>query len=382
MKKPLVIGLGLLLLPLSVQAQKKPALLKSILRTETASAKTQAALAAPFKKLVKKIISQTPQAQPWQHSVFYIQPTHQTPVSASGFVFQTQYQGRWELWGVIAAHIYSRPGQEMELVFYNGKKPIIIKARVVLSAAPARLDASLLKLEATEEFLQFVHPLSLQTAAPSAWETFTCTGYSRQEPSVAANRRILLRTPSLLTTNYTIEPHKRAGLCGSPLLNKKGEVVGLHCGSFTESALRSVPAILPPGQKIWPIQQPNQRVSFVIPAQRLLDLVQAYRNGGSLKRPLLWEGKTIAQIDIHEFIHSVSVLIDNPKEGMQIQTTVLSGAEPFLNEQNLKTAFYKPGIQRIMIELRSPAQQQTPAMRHIFVTDFETGYTKEEYFPL
>lgn len=342
------------------------------------SAKTKTYIAAAVQKVGQALRRKAKEAEPWQHSVFYIKPSWQMPVAASGFVFQTQYQGKDEIYGLISAHITPpsmQKGEKFEVVFNTGKKPLIVQAELLLRGSSFRLDASLIRLTPTPEFLAFVKPFVLNERKVVPWATLSSVGYARREASYAPNRKVRVLNPSLITTTYTLQRHQRAGFCGSPLLNNQGEVVGLHCGSLTEEAWQNKPAILPEGQKIWPINYHSQRVSFAVPSLLLGDLVRAYHQGGSFKRPILWDSITVAEVDINEHIESITIMYTGEDNLIQASPVWLAAKEPFLNELDLRETFDHPHIAGIAVVVQSSPAADKTCQRRTYVTDIKSGIT-------
>ena len=351
---------------------------QALKKTISAPSKARRQIAAAINHLNNKLIRRAAPPQPWQHSVFYIKPSWQMPVAASGFVFQTVYEGKKEIFGLISAHITPltlKPGEMFDVAFYNGKKPLVVQAQLVLRGSAMRLDAALIKFKETPEFAAFVKPLVLNERKVLPWATLSSVGYARKEPAYAPDRKVRVLNPTLITTTYTLQRHQRAGFCGSPLLNAQGEVVGLHCGSLTEEAWQNQPAILPKGQTIWPIRYHNQRVSLAVPSLLLGDLVRAYHQGGSFKRAVLWDSIPVAEVDINEHIESVAVLYPGEDKQLTASPVSLAGKEPFLNEFNLRETFDHPHIQGIAVVIQSAPTPDKTYTRRTYVTDIKSGLT-------
>lgn len=359
--------------------KKINALVKKTAPKEAASSVTaKTYIAAAVKKVEQALRRKAKEAEPWQHSVFYIKPSWQMPVAASGFVFQTQYQGKEEIYGLISAHVTPpsmQKGEKFEVVFNTGKKPLLVQAELLLRGSSFRLDASLIRFTPTPEFLAFVKPFVLNERKVLPWATLSSVGYARREPSYSPERKVRVLNPSLITTTYTLQRHQRAGFCGSPLLNNQGEVVGIHCGSLTEEAWQNKPAILPEGQKIWPINYHSQRVSFAVPSLLLGDLVRAYHQGGSFKRSILWDSITVAEVDVNEHIESIAIMYTGEDHLLQTDPVWLAAKEPFLNELNLRETFDHPQIEGIAVVVQSSPAADKTCQRRTYVTDIKSGIT-------
>ena len=85
------------------------------------------------------------------------------------------------------------------------------------------------------------------------------------------------------------EEGRGPGACGGPLLNAKGEVVGIHSGSY------------------------KGKLGFAVNARAAIDdLFTAMENGGKLLKPLMFNGVKIGDINISENIGLVEVRRDGP----------------------------------------------------------------------
>lgn len=318
--------------------------------------------------------------QPWQYSVFQLVPADKILTNASGFVVETVYQGKKEIFGFISSHITRadlRPGDKFEVIFHIGLKSFSVPAEVLLRGNHFRLDATLVRLKPTEEFLKYVKPLKLNETGVAAYESLFSAGYAHSGQSVSPNRIVKAVTPTMITTSYTLQRHKRAGFCGSPLLNAQNEVVGIHCGSLTEeNATMFSPNILPKNQRIWPIKTYEQRVSLAVPSLLLGDLIRAYHQGGSFKRPVLWNGKTVAQLDIDESIEEIQLAYYVDGGHIKLEKIWTAAKEPFLNEQNLAGSFTGKPIDGIIIKVRSTSKKDNTILKTIYTTDFTLNKTK------
>lgn len=88
---------------------------------------------------------------------------------------------------------------------------------------------------------------------------------------------------------------KRPGLCGSAVLNDKGELVGIHTGSIHHT------------------EDPGKDVAYATHAHYLYKLVEAYHNGGVAKVPFYFDDKPIFDMDIDEYLTAGSLLDENQK---------------------------------------------------------------------
>ena len=97
-------------------------------------------------------------------------------------------------------------------------------------------------------------------------------------------RKIKEISPAQMITSLDIEPNTvREGTCGGPVLNKEGEVIGMHAGN-----------------------SPRQRIGYVIPVSHIRQALQAYHEG-AFEQTLLFNGVNLGTIAINEALSSVQV---------------------------------------------------------------------------
>ena len=178
------------------------------------------------------------------HAVCLDLPPQKRPHSTA-FLFQTTYKGRPEIWAASAGHT-AQLGEPVRLTFYDGKKEIPVDG-VVAQMGPALLsDAELIQLKTPlpKELQPFV-----LTDRITPQEKLVTWGYAsnklyRIEPLTCEKDNT-----RFIRTDFPSEQKKRSGLCGGPLLNSMGQVVGIHCGSSLEdkayaASVRIIPYLL------------------------------------------------------------------------------------------------------------------------------------------
>ena len=163
------------------------------------------------------------------HSVLMHYPPQQRPHSTA-FLFTTTYQGPPEEWAATAGHT-AQVGESLVLTFYDGKKEIPVKGRLVQSGPALLSDAALIKLE--DPLPAGLQPFSLSTAI-NPQEPLTTWGYASHKLYHIDNLTFEKDNTRFIRTDFPATQKKRSGLCGGPLLNPQGEVLGIHCGSSLE----------------------------------------------------------------------------------------------------------------------------------------------------
>ncbi len=230
--------------------------------------------------LNRKLAQQNIQAAQLQQAVFQLAPlvpTENFPdLKATGFVLEETYNGKKYLWGVTATHY------DFDLVNMESNGKAIQPALFTAQGSKRLNDVSIFPLS-PQTAKQFT-PLHLADVAPQEGETLASGGYFHDgnfhyEP----NRRVQETYPHRMITSLHVEsgPY-REGACGSPLLNKQGEVVGMHIGS----------------------SETNQ-TGYAITLDDIRTLLQAQHQQNRPTQPLFFNGTQIGQLHVNEGIISI-----------------------------------------------------------------------------
>ena len=202
---------------------------------------------------------------------------------ASAFVFEEKYNGKTYLWGVTATHYYlEEPSLEDP---QTGKE---IPIQLLAQGHRGRNDVSLFAIPSSLQ-KQFT-PLKLAAHSPKEGEKLFSAGYFEDGFHVEKNRIVKAILPNCILTSLVVKDRQaREGACGGPVLNKKGEIVGMHVGSS------------------------QKQIGFVVPVEHIYELLQAYHNNGKSLRPLYFNGRQIGNLNINEHLHSIEVWKGNKK---------------------------------------------------------------------
>ena len=229
---------------------------------------------------------------PWVKGIFRAYPKDQLTTHAySGFVFKTE----GEVFGVVAAHTISPDYTESELgPFFTARflidgQIIDIPAEIVQVSAPSMLDIALVKFRPEDEKL--FHPFTLAEEEPSLGETLQGIGFSHNRVAFMPKRRLLENTLISLRTDMVFPRVDRPGLCGGPVLNQNGEVVGVHTGS----------------------KRAVEDIGFATKAGYLQMLVAAYRQQAQLQTlfPLRLGAHHVADLNVNEYVSAVNIQDEN-----------------------------------------------------------------------
>ncbi len=187
------------------------------------------------------------------HAVLLDTPMNKRPHSTA-FLFTTRYkpqgqasfdQGAPVVWAVTAGHT-AQLGEKLRLTFYNGKKEIPVDGTLVQQGPALLSDAALIKIDTP--LPAELQPFELATEI-NPQEKLTTWGYASNKLYQINNLTFEKDNTRFLRTDFPAEQKKRSGLCGGPLLNAQGQVLGIHCGSSLDdkayaASVRIIPYLL------------------------------------------------------------------------------------------------------------------------------------------
>lgn len=335
---------------------------------------------------LKKAAAAAKRRATWQttkqmtRSVFFIQPHAPFYTVGTGFVFEIAYNGKTEVWGVVASHVAQAVKPFFFATFFKDGKPHHYRAEIVLHGHFNAADAALVRFESNEDFFQTVLPLQLAPSPAPVKTPHVSYAFHVDEKIEfipGRNRKVLDASPRLLTTNYVFKPHKRKGMCGGPLLNEKQEVIGMHTGSSTEDVSNFPPPQFLPqsGQPFWPVNErgaagaPYKRVSHAVPAARIADLVHAYHNNGVLLRPVKWNGFKIMDLNVNQSLYRVTAYRNEEK----LADLEAQFPEPFLDEARLEEFVRAQNPTDLELEVETYISDEGKIYRHRVYADLERG---------
>ncbi len=273
------------------------------------------------------------------HAILSDIPKNKRPHS-SAFLFETAYRGQPEVWAVTAGHV-AQIGEPLLLTFYDGKKEIVVNGELVQQGPALLSDAALIELETP--LPDGLQPFVLAPEIDPT-EKLTTWGYSFNKLYHLDNLTFEKDNTRFIRTDFPATQKKRSGLCGGPLINPRGEVVGIHCGSSLDNK------------------------SYAANAQMIPYLVQAYHEG-TVNIPLIAHQLVLGSIRIDERI----LYIQTENEGHHILNR-----ETVYNQlpQSLMMALYQDPEARYVKFLLGAHIYETPMYR-VLVYDKKT---KKSYF--
>lgn len=235
-------------------------------------------------------------------------------VLGSGFVFEEEYGGKKQLWAAVAYHVSGGAGKEVRLRLYGADNTVIRYTGRVAAAGGYGVnaaDVALVPLPA--EAALYVRPLKLaQTAGLEPGEEVLAYGFTAELKEnvveMASNKLAAHTGFKLIFFNPTHQ--NLSGACGSPLLNRKGDVVGVFSGQLL-------------GKQV-----------FGVEVQAVHAVLRAYR-GEDVYRPVKLLGREVMRLKLTESIGGVQ----HVRRGVWLDSrNVLGMLEPF-DPEKLETLF-------------------------------------------
>ena len=219
-----------------------------------------------------------------------------TPLAqSSGFFLEEYYLGERFVWAVIPAHAV---GNKFALFSaeYMGLDGEIHRQtlRVVSYGSSGYQNYDFALAPVPPDMQKEVFALRLAQESPQKGDKVSSFGfYALDEeaefagpPKENTGRVILSVDNSRLTTSYPFENQNPAGACGGPLLNEKGEVVGIHSGS-------------------------RGSCSFAVEATgSVREMLSDVHGDRVLRRSVMWNGKLITRLASSQRISRIVIKRD------------------------------------------------------------------------
>ena len=269
------------------------------------------------------------------HAILLDLPMNKRPHSTA-FLFTTRYQGVRSIWAVTAGHT-AQLGERLRLTFYDGKKEIPVDGTLVQQGPALLSDAALIKLQ--DPLPHGLHPLELSLDI-NPQDKLTTWGYASNKLYQINNLTFEKDNTRFIRTDFPVEQTKRSGLCGGPLLNTKGEAIGIHCGSTWEDK------------------------SYAASVRIIPYLLQAYSEGKA-EIPIIAKGIDFGSIQLNERIIHIQC--------MDAHGTIINQEEIYdqLPQSLLMSLYQDPEVRYLRFVLGSYIQNQ-PTYR-VLVYDKASG---------
>lgn len=213
-----------------------------------------------------------------------------TETASSGFVFEESSSGKKKTWAVVVHHSAPVQGAEILLQAHrtDGRKETF-KSTVAVTGRGGHNGVDIALAEIPSELARYLRPLRWSEKAPIAGQRVDSYGFNSREMwpqsfNKTENRKILDVTGLKITTSYNFRIGQSSRACGSPLLDRNGEVVGVHIGS-----------------------SPTGDASFALTREAVQDALKAYYTGHAY-RALKINGQSFGSIDFTERIKAIKVM--------------------------------------------------------------------------
>ncbi len=217
----------------------------------------------------------------------------------SGTFFKTQYQGKEEVYGVVAAHTLIDGASDevlqrhfMAQVYMDGSF-VEVPMEIVQLSAPGMLDVALIKIP--EEIIPLLEPYTLGSPAMAGNEPFVSFGFVGNDLKQVENRYLINgRSVYSMRTMMPIALGTYVGGCGGPVeyTDAAGNtlLIGIHTGSSGSIAVD------------------GGNVGYATNAQFLNTLVNAYHQDAQAHFPLEIGGKHVMDLQADEYISAITFL--------------------------------------------------------------------------
>lgn len=265
-------------------------------------------------------------------------------MEGTAFAIEETYQGKKYLWGVTASHyVYQKPA--MKHPAYRR----VIRVPFVVQGSSGMNDITLFPIP--EKFAKQVVPLRLAKRDAQLGDEVSSIGYWKHKIHVDPTRTIQEIAPARMVTSLDITPETvREGTCGSPVLNKNGEVVGVHSGN-----------------------SPHRQIGYMLPVSHIWQALKTYHEG-SFNQPLLFNGKDLGPIAVNEYLTAVYVY----QEARLIEKRSLILRQKQVDYEHLETLIptEEPFTRVVFMVERNPlTTEQEDQLYHTFLIsyDLQTG---------
>lgn len=244
-------------------------------------------------------------------------------VKATAFVIEEMYKGKRYVWGVTASHYgYRRPAVPIKRFTYE-------PAPFVAQGHPRGNDVSIFRIP--ESVAGQFEPLKLAPHSPEVGEGLFSLSFFDNAFQYTPGRKVLTTTPLRFTTTVNADLEiAREGECGSPLINKNGEVAGMVVGASY-----------------------RRQIGYAVPVEQIRQLLRAYHEHNSYSIPLRLYGEEIFHLDINEAITRIAIKY---KDGTLLEHTTFH-REGLVDYEHLENLTDLSNAQEISLTIdRKPFQ--------------------------
>lgn len=250
----------------------------------------QELLAAPVEKSLQPRLGEEP--TPLIYGTFQARPSGSEKTNFfSGTIFQLEYEGKTEVYGVVSAHAVAQNKQELKLgrhftadVYVKGKF-VSVPVEIVQAGSSSMVDVALVKFPAWVEPL--LKPLKISSQEVAFNQVLQTQGFVDQQAVFIPQRHVRRITPLAIQTSMPLAREHRAGLCGSPVVTEDGQLAGVHMGSSYGRFSQ------------------EDDIGYIVPVRGLKQLVLAYHHDVRAIVPFEVNGTALFNMEVDEYITEV-----------------------------------------------------------------------------
>ena len=223
-------------------------------------------------------------------SVFYATNPVGMDMGFSGTIFKTTYQGKEEIYGVIAAHTLTEKFAELKLgqgftaKVLTDQGIVELPAKVVQHSSPAMLDLALVEFRPEDKKL--LTPLTIRRETVQAHDFLQSGGFALGRSVFYSERRVLSSSPFVFRSPIGGMKENRTGLCGGFVTNQN-QLVGIYTGSLS-----------------W---EGELDMGYATHAKYLNNLVDAYHHNGEGTFPFVIDNDHILNLRVDEYISDIEI---------------------------------------------------------------------------
>ena len=298
---------------------------------------------------------------PFLRGIFQARENTSGPTNLfSGTVFQTEYNGKKEVYVAVAAHAlesgrYVLGKEFIGDVYVGDGKFKQVRMKIVQPSAPSMLDVAIgVPLEEVEGLRPF--PLSREKFSPG--NGAVSYGFAGQKVVVIPHRDYASQTPLCYRTTMPYPRDDRSGLCGSALLNGKGELLGIHTGSTLGK------------------EGEGSDIGHTTNARLLNVLVDAYHHNGEGTFPLMLGGQKVLDLHVTSYISFIKLLDRDGKllwqRGFESKFAYdqvnekITALSPAMVELTVRRVHWDPASPDKLLEMRNSRDHTRRTYRYDF----------------
>jgi len=317
------------------------------------SQQTYAALAQRLLQISRHVTPSivTPKQGHLRPTTFQVQMTDSfSRDTASAFAIKLN----GKIWGVTAAHVMNNISHSPYIRIETEPHTFLFAPiKNFYTGNPEGMDLSV--FEIPPQVLPYVQVLNPTQTQISAGDTVTIPGFTAKQPLLLTGEKVLFAAPLRLMIQWnTFQDLK--GFCGSPILDKQGNVVGVFNGYTEKDYLH---------QHHWftnlpfKIQRAIPHLNFAVPVTNLQIMAKGAEKGSLQQTGIMMKvlGYPVAVLHPNEYIRNVELF----RNGTKIESV---HKNPFVDPEKLEEFFQLQDNDILRITLSRP---QTPTIRTAYV---------------